>query len=212
MSAHKQQHGFTLLEVLIASAVFAIMAVMAYSGLNMLIKQRAQSDAAMERLTELQRGFMIISRDLMQLRDRGIRGPYRGDYLPALNGQETSGYAMIFTRGGWRNPLGRQRSTLQRVAYRLEEDGLVRYSWLVLDQAQDSLPIRTVLVENVDRLSVRYLTREREWVTAWPPLDTSRNVNNAKESNTRMPQAIEIALDLPDYGRITRLYSIAGIN
>lgn len=207
-----QQGGFTLLEVLIASAVFAVMAVMGYSGLNALISQREQSDEAISRLTELQRGIMIISRDMMQLRDRGIRGPYRGDPLPALNGLDTSGYAMIFTRGGWRNPLGRPRSTLQRVAYRLEEDGLVRYSWLVLDQAQDSKPIRTVLIENVDRITIRYMTAGREWVTTWPPLDIRRNQQQAQSSDTRLPQAIEIGLDLPDYGRITRLYPVGGLD
>lgn len=200
-----QQKGFTLFELLVAAAIFALMGALAYGGLNALIEQRRQGAIVMDRMTEIQRGFTILSRDVLQARNRSVREPYHGDPMPPLRGADGNDYALELTRGGWRNPLGQARSNLQRVAYRIESDGLVRYNWLVLDQAQDSVPVRTVLIEDATRLAVRYLDADGEWQSEWPPFDP-----NTGEAAAVLPRGIEIGVDLEDWGRITRLYEVAG--
>src|SRR5690606_4493493 len=102
----RRQTGFTLLELLIAAAVFAIMATLAYGGLDALINQRQAAGDSLERLGAVQRGMNLLLRDTAQIVNRPIRGPYRGDPLPALRGGDGFEYALAFTRGGWRNPLG----------------------------------------------------------------------------------------------------------
>ncbi len=199
-----RQAGFTLLELLIAAAVFAIMATLAYGGLNTLINQRQTAGDSLQRLGAIQRGMNLLLRDTAQIVARPVRGPYRGDPLPALQGGDGAEYALVFSRGGWRNPLGQPRSSLQRVAWRVEEDGLVRYAWQVLDQAQDSVPVRTVIMADVQRMAVRFLDEGGEWQTTWPPLALDNQPVAAD-----LPQAVEISLDLEDWGRVVRLIEVA---
>lgn len=200
----RSQAGFTLLELLIAAAIFAIMATLAYGGLNALITQRQAAGDSLERLGAIQRGMNILLRDTAQMVDRPVRGPYRGEPLAALQGGDGFEYALAFTRGGWRNPLGQPRSNLQRVAWRVEEDGLVRYAWQVLDQAQDSVPVRTVIMADVKRITVRFLDRGGEWQSSWPPLALG-----GEPATAGLPRAVEITLDMEDWGRVARLIEVA---
>lgn len=200
----RRQAGFTLLELLIAAAVFTIMATLAYGGLNALINQRQAAGDSLERLGAIQRGMNLLLRDTAQIVNRPIRGPYRGDPLPALRGGDGFEYALAFTHGGWRNPLGQPRSNLQRVAWRVEEDGLVRYAWQVLDQAQDAVPVRTVIMADVERMAVRFLDGGGDWQSSWPPLTL-----DGDPATAGVPRAVEITLDLEDWGRVTRLLEVA---
>ena len=50
---HRLAHGFTLLELLIALAIFGLLSVMSYSGLTTVLDQHARTDAAADRLGEL---------------------------------------------------------------------------------------------------------------------------------------------------------------
>jgi general secretion pathway protein J len=202
MPGTDHNRGFTLLELLVAVAIFAIIAALAYGSLNALTAQRDQSDRVLDRLAELQRGIGILSRDFQQIRGRPVSGPYGGEPLPALLALDGE-FAVQLTRGGVRNPLQRPRSTLERVAYRVEEDGLVRYRWPVLDQAQDSKPLRTVLLRDVERLELRFLAEDGQWVQDWPPPDTGAGLPLYD-----IPRAVEVGLDLADWGRITRLYPL----
>ena len=120
MTAHRwSQRGFTLIELLVALLVFAVMSVLAYGGLRSVLDASAGAGAHADRLASLQRTFMALARDVEQLADREIRDEY-GDRQPALRvGADER--LLELTRAGWRNPAGQTRSTLQRVAYRLDE-------------------------------------------------------------------------------------------
>jgi general secretion pathway protein J len=118
--------------------------------------------------------------------------------LSSLSGN----FAIEFTHGGWRNPAGLPRSTLQRTAYRLEDDELVRYHWRVLDRTYANEPVATVLLDNVESLLFRFYTDTGEPTDVWPP--------QGGPANLRMrPRAVEIILTLPDEGEVTRLLEIA---
>lgn len=199
-----RQRGFTLIELLVAAAVFAIMAAIAYSGLNGLIQSRSQLRENTTRLADIQRAGMIMQRDIMQARDRSIRDPYQGDLVPSMLGGGDGEYGLQFTRGGHSNPLSQQRSSLERVAYRVEDGKLIRYSWNYPDHAQDAVPMRAVLLEDVDRVTLRFLDQKGQWNDQWPRL--------ARQTGTDfgLPAGIEVNIDLKDWGRITRVYEVAG--
>lgn len=205
--------GFTLIELLVALAVFAVMSAMAYGGLNSVIEARTQIDAALERSQRLQQAVYRLQSDLEQTAARAIRDQF-GDARPALAGDPDAG--LVFTRLGWRNPLGEPRSHLQRVHYRLdEEDRLVRSHWRVLDRAQDSVPVDTVLLEDVERLEWRFMTGNREWQDRWPPLAEGGSPRQATpgaptEQHTRLPLAVELRLTTDDRGEIRQLFAIPG--
>lgn len=198
--------GFTLLELLIALSIFAVMAAMAYGGLSSVIEARTQVDARLERTQRLQQSVHRLQSDLEQTAARGVRDGF-GDPRPALATEPDAG--LSFTRHGWRNPLNEPRSHLQRVRYRLDEEGrLIRHHWRVLDRAQDSAPVETVLLEDVQRMEWRFLDADREWRDHWPPATGAAQPSTPRE--TRLPLAAELHLTTEDRGEMRLLFAIPG--
>jgi general secretion pathway protein J len=190
--------GFTLLELLTALAIFALIATLAYRGLNTLLTIRQQTDEHAQKLAQLQTAFTQLGRDIEQYRERQIRDHY-GDIQPALQGTDTD---LEFTHTGWNNPAQQQRSTLQRVAYHLKDKTLWRTYWRVLDRAQDSPPLTTALLDPIETLYWRYLDNTLQWQDKWPPSSPSTTPHLPTLS------AIEITLTLPGWGQLRRLYRV----
>ncbi len=200
----RRQAGFTLLEMLVAVAIFVFVAAMAYGGLASVIHQREATEAQMQRLRELQQGVTILTRDLAQIAHRPVRSPLQGQMLPALRGSERDLPTLAFTRGGWRNPLGRPRSTLERVGYRLQDGDLVRLVWPVLDEARVTDPLEQPLIKGVTRFTVRFLDGQGQWQDQWPPLN-----QDPTQYIDILPKGIQVAIDVKDLGRITRVVEVA---
>ena len=137
-STHKLA-GFTLLELLVAVTIFAILSSMAYGGLRNVIDNSQQTELSMQRMQQVQLAMLKISRDFTQLSQRNIRDEYgnSSNYIMAGDGGDVF---IEFSRGGRRNPAQLQRSHLQRVAYKLEENTLSRLHWPHLDRTQDCFP------------------------------------------------------------------------
>ncbi len=195
------QRGFTLLELIVVIAIFAIFAVMAYGGLNSVLSTRVQVERAQDRLAALQKTYMKLRDDLQQVAARPTRDGY-GDLQPAVRGLD-SPVLLDFTRGGWRNPALVARSTLERVSYRVEDGSLIRASFRVLDQAQDSKAQNAVLLEQVGAMKLRYLDADRQWRTRWPP--DSADIAAAEQPP---PLAVEVTLETRDLGDIVYLFRI----
>lgn len=214
-----RQSGFTLLELLVAIGIFALMAAMAYGGLNNLLKNSQATDEHAARLTQLQTSFLWLGRDIEQAVNRQIRDEY-SDRQRALSSPEVGQYQLELTRGGWRNPVGRARSNLQRVAYSVRENQLIRSYWNVLDRAQDSKPLETVLIDGVERMELRFLTAngssqgsvqslgqnqgQQTWTENWPG-----NAFGTQPSGD-LPLAVEVTLETEAEGRLTRLFRVPG--
>jgi general secretion pathway protein J len=194
------QLGFTLLELLVALAVFAIMATAAYGGLQSVLRTRVAVEAQSQRLTRLQMAFYFLERDLIQAVNRGIRDEY-GQPRPALEGNALAGALITFTRAGWDNPLDRQRSTLQRLSYRLRDESLVRIHWTRLDRGGFSEPREMPLLDGVDEIGIRFLDDQNNWQPAWPPPLVG-------EEPIAPPRAVELRVTLRDWGEITRLFRL----
>jgi len=196
--------GFTLIEVLVALAVFGVMSMLAYSALGSTLSNADYLSNRMDRLQSIQRAVRYLSTDLFQLVPRPIRSELGEGFDPALQTSLGSEFALELTHGGWGNPAGLPRGTLQRVAYRLEDDELVRYHWTVLDRTYANEPIAMVLLDNVESLFFRYHTANGEFTEVWPPQERS----GATGIRSR-PRAVEIVLTLADQGELRRLLELA---
>jgi general secretion pathway protein J len=197
--------GFTLLELLVAVAIFAVVGVLALSGYTELQRQSEYAELRLDRIREVQRAVQTITQDLAQVEPRAIREPLGDTRIPALMGGVSLEYLLRFTRAGWSNTAGLPRPTLQRVGYRLDTEGLWRDHWMVLDRTLSEQPTRRRLLEGVRSVSFRYLTAQRTWLERWPADDTT----SGSSLETR-PAAIEVTLDLEDWGKIVRLVELAG--
>lgn len=196
----RTENAFTLLELLIAMSIFSLISIMAFSGLNSVLFNKEVVDLQLQRLSNVQRTMLNLSRDIEQAADRPIRDEL-GSTLPAFSGgQNIDSTIFELSRYGWRNPAQQPRSTLQRVAYSFEDNQLIRLYWHHLDHLQTDEPVRRVLLNNVDNVEVRYL--DKEWSDSWPPLDLQQGNTSAP------PRAIEITLELKDWGKITRLFRV----
>ena len=152
----REPRGFTLIEVLIAMAITAFVSVLSYQALSTALTGIESVRAESERLHEINRAFNVLSRDIRQMTNRPVRDEF-GQLASAVLGGPLARDPLRLTRAGWHNSTGAPRSTLQRVAYRLEDDRLLRLSYPVLDRTTAIEHTETVLVDRVEGFEVRFL-------------------------------------------------------
>lgn len=209
----RRRGGFTLLEMLIALGVFAVIGVMSSQILSGIIDMSDTVRDRSDQLAELQRAMFIVSRDIEQMTRRPVRDAF-GDSTAAI----IIGEPLIeFTRRGWQNPLRSPRSELQRVAYTVADGDLVRQFWPLLDRGPDTEPIDQVLLRGVTDVEFLAHASRGEEPSAggrggpaprtqelryWPVAINAEDDENAL-------QAIELRLEHAVYGRLGRLWPVA---
>lgn len=191
--------GFTLFEVLVAVAIFAILGVAANRLLNQVVRVDGSVRERSARLVELQRAMAVIERDALQIVARPVRDEL-GDPQPALHGGLRE--LVEFTRSGWRNPTGQPRAQLQRVAYVLEDKQLLRFYWNVLDRAAGATPVRQVLLRDVEDASVEFIDASAQQQSYWPVQDSNATTTEI------LPRALRWHLRVEPFGDLERLLAL----
>ena len=202
----KFQQGFTLLEVLVAMAISSLVYMGAYSLLDSVLKTNEKVSEKRVALENLQRCFHIMQQDISQIIPRSVRTEF-GESSPAVEYQGVSGQ-FEFTRLGWRNPIHRPRSTMQRVSYFIEDNVLYRQHWQVLDRNQDSEPKKNELLGDVEKLELRFYDPvQGEWITSWGE-ELTNTTPTTGDVEKILPSAIEIKLKTKAYGEIVRIFPL----
>jgi general secretion pathway protein J len=200
----RHRRAFTLIEVMVAMAVFAILAAFAYGTLSQTILSAEILSERMDRLQALQRTMRLLGDDLQQLAPRPVRDELGDNFRPALDTNFQSGFALELTRSGWSNPVVLPRSTLQRVGYRMEDDELVRYHWYSLDRTLSNEPVGVVLLDGVEGMEFRFLSGVDNYSDQWPPQNRPGGLGARQR-----PRAVEVTLRLAEEGEIVRLIEVA---
>jgi general secretion pathway protein J len=205
MILHGRQTGFTLLEMLIAMVVFAVMNLIAYQGLRAVLDADQSTKVQAQRLADLQVTLSVLERDLAQVIDVSVRDEF-GDRLPPLR-LRTGGDAMLLelVRGG---AGGDQR--LRRTAWQITPRGLERRMWSGVDIVDpEDMRVRPFadLVGPDQTLGLdsgfAFIVRTEgglERLEAWPPSDDGEG--------SSLPLAVELVLDLPGVGQVRRLMAV----
>lgn len=214
MSLSFRARGFTLLEILVAVAIFAIVGVLAFGGYSQLTLQSQRLNDAAARTRAIQTAVHRIAQDFASIEPRPMREPLGDGVQPALVADSRSDQLAEFTHAGWSNPAGVPRSTLQRVAYRLEDGKLIRSYWVALDRTLATEPVRSVLLDRVKSVDLRFMTSNRRFTDQWPAAGGPGSPGGPAEVGMNaartLPIAVEITIDLEDWGKITRLVEVAG--
>jgi general secretion pathway protein J len=201
-----RSQGFTLLEVMVAVVILGIISLLAYGGTNQLMRQSDIVESSAARTRAIQSTVQRMSEDFEMLEPRPIREPLGETLEPALRAGGTRTDTLLdLTRSGWTNPAGLSRSTLQRVTYRLLDNKLERAYWNALDRTLTTEPTTAVLIDKVKAVSFRFMDQNQTFHDQWPPLGYS----GADAARLR-PIAVEVTLDLEDWGKLVRLVEVSG--
>ena len=193
--------GFTLVEVLVAVFIFAVLMAAAYGSVNALLRTRDGLSAQNGRLRELQFAMGVIERDLRSTIARPVREDY-GEREPALVGSRD---ALAFTRAGYANPLGQERARLERVGYAWRDATLTRSTFTVLDRTPATAPLTRDLLADVRRIGFRYFDGQ-QWREQWPPAAVAPRPLRA------LPRAVEFSIETEDFGTMLRLVDLPEVD
>jgi general secretion pathway protein J len=205
-----RRRGFTLLELLVALFIAAVMFAMGYGAITQALTSRDSLKEQQAHLLELQTAVRVLEQDFMQLAPRPVRQAIGDEPAqPALLGAVPGVQPIVaLTRGGWANPAGLQRPGLQRVAYFLENGTLRREYWNVLDPTLASTTTKRDLMTHVKAVTLRYLDQAHQWQEQWPP--GTAVIQRQEWTLRQRPLAVEITLDTEAWGKVVRIIEVAG--
>lgn len=191
----RQVLGFTLVEMLVALAVFSILSVMAYRALDAVLALDERSSNTLMSDSAKHRALAILLQDFLHIRPRVVRDE-RNDYQRAY--EITDEYAVRFTRGGL-PMLASMPAGMQRIAYSVNDDNeLLRWIWPQLDGTSDVEPRSQVLLTGVEEFVVEQLDGNNVFVNAWPPINENIRLNG-------LPKMIRLRLKFEDGDQLERL-------
>lgn len=191
------REGFTLVEVLVAVAVFALISAAGVLVLTQVVDARFAIKGHAARVAELQRTTSMLHADVSQVvprRTRGISG--RPFPAPVIVGQTADQPLLTLVRAGWSNPENEDRSSLQKVEYRLVEDRLERRTYRYLDGGSPN-PSQ-VLYRGVSDVRITLIQGQSE------------GPGYLSSSERPLPDAVRIRMRLEGYGSIEMLLLVAG--
>lgn len=197
----RRQNGFTLIEIVIAIGIFSFLALGANAMLSYVANSNEISSKREQEFEQLQRAFLIMERDFLQIQDRVPRQQGLQNNLILIGGEfelDSDAYAVGFVRGGWHNPqLRLKRSTLQNVSYRLKDKQLQRLHTNYVDAVIGTEPKVRVLLDNISDFQVEVL-REVQLELNWS--DTIQDVE--------LPYAIAVTIVSDTFGEIRREFRV----
>jgi len=202
------QRGFTLIEILVAMAIFTLIGLASTGLLTTVIDSNSLSQERFEKLQLLQRAMVTIERDIQQAVSRPLRvnGEKREIVMAGgeVDGSDDDGIG--FVRGGWHNPqLMLPRSTLQYVAYRLRDNKLERLYSNYVDNVIGYEPKVRVLLENIESFKVEFLSGNNASSTIKDDDDIEWS---EKYQDTALPRAVAIEFVSKDFGMLRREFTL----
>lgn len=192
--------GFTLLELVVALAIFALISAFSYRALDLVLDTRATVTAEGKKWRDITLLFARLEQDMSRLANRPVRDS-RDLLSPALLGEPVAAgedeAQLAFTRMGLEGQSG-ALNDVQRVGYRLRDGKVEMLVWPVLDQAPRTRPEAEAVLDGVKALEIRYLGAEGAWWPRWPK----------PGAPGELPRALEVTLELMSGERVSRLFAL----
>jgi len=211
--------GFTLLEVLVAMVITAIIGVMAFKSFDGAAGASEQTQQVLEDTNRLDRVWQTLGNDLFHVLPVSANTPFQAESLKS-RGEDASQMLLMFKRGNWVNFANRPRSDIQLVSYRLEQGKLYRdflpeTNRPLGDIDMERTAYHQLLIEHVEDIQLRFLYTAmvvsegvsvlqgneytQNWLPNWP--DPTRS------GAAGIPLALEITINVKGVGPSVRLFT-----
>lgn len=185
----QKQRGFTLIEMMLALAIFALLGLMGYQILQGVMRNGELTREHVTRLEEMQRLFSLLDRDIshamIPAQDETISGT-----RPAFISNRPEALLQLTRRNATLPGSTLPRSTLQAIRWRLADQQLIRET--VEDNAI------TARFNGIEKVTLRYWSAGR-WLPQW-------------RAAFSLPQAIEVTLNTAHYGKLSRVIIVSGVD
>ncbi len=202
LTQFKTASGFTLLEVMVALAMFAVISVAAFTSLTQVQKAHDFSNEKMDNMTQLQLAIRKLEQDLSQITLRPIRNE-SDETIPALKTFSQDNFYLEFTRSGTDESISLNKTKLLRVAYYIKDKKLYRKIWYQLDRSSDEKAEAYVILNKINSAKIEYFDDKNQSKTAW---------SSETGGGQTLPMAIKISFDLEGLGKLERLFEMRGVN
>lgn len=202
---HRQKHfGFTLIEILVAITIFAIMSAFAYRSLTAVLEARKQLEVEQHKWRDVVLMFARMEQDFSSALLRPIRNT-SGNTTDAFEGKpdpvgDTEGQ-VVYTRMGYAGQRGGLAAP-QRMGYRFRDNKLEQLTWQVLDQAPRTVPLTGTLIENASEVKFQFLENNQaasKWLDRWPQPGTQPGTG-------KLPSAVEVSVTLTSGENLKRIF------
>jgi general secretion pathway protein J len=151
------EDGFTLVEMLVALVIFAMLSAAGVGILRSSIMTQTAVESKLTQIGGIGRLHSVLASDLGQLANRPTRGP-SGD-RPGFAGNEAG---MNFVRAGWTNIDGQPRSDLQRVQWRFSAGALTRSGFRHVDGGDEG-SVAAAFARGLGGARLRYRLPDGSW-------------------------------------------------
>ena len=182
--------GFTLVELLVAIAIFAVLSALGWKVFDYLAKVKDRNAMHEANLEQLQESYQQILRDTMQAVP--LTANVKGQQQPALvlqNGR------FNFSKTGVTDPLQQGISPHERVEYqyRADEKKLYRLKYRNLHQTGNDQPESSVMLDEVEAFEIVVLNPNE--LSSWP----ESSIDPQQTEQLRLlPKGIKINLTVRD--------------
>ena len=191
----RRQFGLTLIELIVAVALLALLTVMAYRGLDSMTRANERTLTESERWRAVTLFLERFAADVSQPARRPVRGPSDATLATwwgrAITEPAGTGAQFEFSR---KSPSGLDES---RLGYRLRDGNVELLVWRVLDRAPGSSVEVYPLLQDVSALRFRHLDAHGLWQDQWPLVDTEP-----------LPRAISIEFTLVGGTSVKRIFAL----
>lgn len=186
----KKRSGFTLVELLVAIAIFAVLSALGWKIFDYLIKTKERNQQHELQIFELQDAYQIILRDSLQLIP--MTANINGQIRPALSLSDTS---FQFSKAGVSDPLKEGLAPYERIEYRYvpSEKMVYRLKYRSLNITNNEQPESSVLLKNVDQFRITVLNPQI--LNQWPEAGADLSQPTSMQ---RLPRGLKIDVQRSD--------------
>jgi general secretion pathway protein J len=195
IAMQRRQFGLTLIELIVAVALLALLTVMAYRGLDSMTRANERTLIESERWRAVTLFLERFAADVSQPARRPVRGPSDA-FLATWWGRaiiEPAGTEAQFEFSR-KSPPGQDET---RLGYRLRGGNVELLVWRALDRAPGSRVDVYPLLQDVSALRFRHLDAQGLWQDQWPLADTEP-----------LPRAISIEFTLVGGTSVKRIFAL----